>query len=106
VPVPLDLSIAVPALPARGAELLGSRAPIGGRPNPQFTCFEVTLDEARTLADEFLGPAGGGSHLYSGIVISNPQLDAIQPDTPEGIVAYIRFNTLLPHPTSAAAFGG
>jgi hypothetical protein len=106
VSVPLDLSVVVPALPPRGAELLGGRAPIGGRPDTPFACFEVTLDEARTLADEFLGPAGRGSHLYSGIVISNPQLDAIQPHSREGIVAYIRFNALLPHPGSAAAFGG
>jgi hypothetical protein len=39
-------------------------------------------------------------------VIRSPQFDAIQPDTPEGIVAYIRFNTLLPHAGSEAAFGG
>lgn len=106
VPVPLDLSILVPAFPARAAELLGGRERIGGRPNPDPACFEVTLDEARTLADEFLSPAGGGSHQYSGLVIRSPLLDAIQPDTPEGIVAYIRFNTLLPHAASAAAFGG
>jgi hypothetical protein len=106
VPVPLDLSILVPAFPARAAELLGGREPIGGRPNPDPACFEVTLDEARTLADELLSPAGGGSHQYSGVVMRNPHFDAIQPDTPEGIVAYVRFNTLLPHAASAAAFGG
>jgi hypothetical protein len=105
VPVPLDLTILVPALPARAAELLGRRTPIGGNPSSDPACFEVTLDEARALADEFLGPAGG-SHRYSGVVLSNPRFNAIQPETTEGVVAYIRFNTLLPHAESAAAFGG
>ena len=106
IPVPLDLSIVVPTFPARAAELVGRRAPIGTLPNPDPACFEMTLDEARTLADEFLSPAGGGTHQSSGIVISNRQLAAIQTEASEGIVAFVRFNPLLPHRESAAAFGG
>ncbi len=105
-PSPLDLSILVPTFPARAAELLGGHEPIGTRPNPDPACFEMTLDEARTLADEFLSPAGGGSHQYSGIVIRNRQLAAIQTSATQGIVAYVRFNALLPHRESAAAFSG
>jgi hypothetical protein len=104
--MPLDLSVLVPTFPARAAELLDGRAPIGGRPNPDPACFEMTLDEARTLADEFLSPAGGGSHLYSGIVVNNRQLAEIRTGRSEGIVAFVKFNTLLPHPESAGLYGG
>jgi hypothetical protein len=100
VPVPSDLSILLPAFPTRAAELLSDREPSG--PSGPAPCFEVTLEDARTLADEFLSPAGRGSHEYSGIVIRNPQLDAIPP---VGIVAYINFQPLLPD-GSPASFGG
>jgi hypothetical protein len=103
--VPLDLSAVVPTFPSRVAQLLQGRAPIGTLPNPDPACFETTLDEARTVADEFLSAAGGGLHQYSGIVVSNGQLAAIPREAGKGIVVYVAFNTLLPH-DSAAAFGG
>jgi hypothetical protein len=107
VPVPPNLSILLSAFPARAAELLGSREPeIPPRNRSGSPCFEVTLDEARILADEFLSPTGGGSHQYSGIVIRNPQFDAIKPDAHEGIVAYINFQALLPHGAPMAFYGG
>ena len=97
-----DLSLLLAAFPARAAQILGGRGalrPSEGvfrSPNDPI-CFEVTLEEARTLADEFLEPSAGGSHEYSGIVIRNPALSAIQSERSEGIVVYINFHALLPH---------
>jgi hypothetical protein len=99
--VPLDLSIVVSTLPARAAELFASHESFGTDP----ACFEMTLDEARTLASELSGPAAGGSHEYWGILIRNRRLAAIKPLGANGIVAYVRFNALLPHRDSAAIFG-
>jgi hypothetical protein len=101
VHVPPDVSILLPLLPAPAAELLDSREaiapPIAGTPEGA-TCFEMTLEEARTLEGEFLSPSGGGSHQYWGIVIKiNQQFDAIDPpDATEGNVAYFNFRALLP----------
>ena len=98
VQVPPDLSILLPLFPQRAAELLG-REPLGGVGvlREAATCFEMTLEEARTLADAFLDPSGGGVHEYWGIVMRvNSQFDAMQPDMNTGNGAYISFQTLLP----------
>jgi hypothetical protein len=95
IPVQIDLATVWPAFPTGAAELFGSREPIGGPPGPA-PCFEVTLDEARALADVFLSSTGGGTHAYSGIVIRNAELATIQSDVSEGIVAFIQFQPLLP----------
>jgi hypothetical protein len=103
IPVPPpDLSLLLGTFPARAAQILGGREALGpsegvvrGPEDPM--CFEVTLDEARTLADEFLTLSVGGSHQYSGIVLSNPELSAIQTAASQGIVVYINFQALLPH---------
>ena len=83
VQVPTDLSILLPLFPARAAELLDGRDAMGRIPLIEEyggSCFDMTLDEARTLADEFLAPLDGGSHEYWGIVVEiNDQLDASQP---------------------------
>ena len=33
-------------------------------------CFELSLEEARTLADVLLSPSAGGEHAYQGIVFN------------------------------------
>jgi hypothetical protein len=115
VQVPTDLSILVPLFPARAAELLDGRDAMGRIPAIEEyggSCFDMTLDEARTLADEFLAPLGGGSHEYWGITIDiNEQFDASQPPTTgalehggitrEGKFAHISFKQLLPDTVDA-----
>ena len=114
VQVPTDLSILLPLFPARAAELLDGRDAMGRIPSIEEyggSCFEMTLDEARTLADEFLAPSGGGSHEYWGIVVNiNDQFDASQPPatgsrhravTREGNFAHISFKQLLPDSVDA-----
>lgn len=114
VQVPTDLSILLPLFPARAAELLEGRDAMGrilGIEKYGGSCFEMTLDEARTLADEFLAPSGGGSHEYWGILINiNDQFDASQPAatgshhravTREGNLAHISFKQLLPDTVDA-----
>ena len=44
VGAPPDLSILLPAFPARATELLSGREAID-RPDPERPCFEVTLEE-------------------------------------------------------------
>ena len=79
IPVQIDLSTVLPALPTEAAELLRAALERQGAAIPEGPfCFETTLEEARTLADVFLSPTGGGTHAYSGIVIRNAELDAIQ----------------------------
>jgi hypothetical protein len=89
--------------PDRVAELLDGRDALGPAAGPEgASCFELTLDEARTLVDELLAPAGGGVHEYWGIVVRlNGRLDATQPDAPDGNAAYFSFEGQLPDGTSA-----
>jgi hypothetical protein len=103
VQVPPDLPILLSLFPARAAELLG-RDRINRTDTPErATCFEMTLDEARTLEAEFFSPAGGGLHRYWGIVILiNRQFDAIEPDATAGNAARITFQALLPDGASGA----
>ena len=103
--VPLDLSVLLPRLSAPVATLLTGREPnadLMSRMLPSLEgrighggCFELTLDEARTLVDTALSPTGGGTHAYGGLVLrltpkSDPA-DATQPDR-----AWIWFEQLLP----------
>jgi hypothetical protein len=106
VRVPPDLPILLSLFPTRAAELLG-RDPLRRTDIPEdATCFEMTLDEARTLEAELLSPAGGGSHQYWGIVFAiNRTFDAIQPGGTEGNAARITFQALLPDGASGAVGG-
>jgi hypothetical protein len=105
VQVPNDLSKLLSLFPAQAAALLEGRDEIGRLPNigDGGSCFELTLEEARTLRDELLAPSGRGSHAYYGIVLNiNYQFDAIQPagnPRKKGTrnVAFITFNHLTPH---------
>jgi hypothetical protein len=105
VEVPLDLSTLLPLLPARAAELLGGReasselltSTFGGGPASWGSCFDMTLDEARTLADALLSPSGGGAHEYWGILLRfDYQPDPAQPDATMPDAAYVMFQQLLP----------
>ena len=71
-------------VPDRERRSCSAAANMATSPTPCSHFFETTLDEARTLADVFLSPTGGGTHQYSGIVIRNPEFDAIQPDASKG----------------------
>jgi hypothetical protein len=104
VEVPLDLSTLLPLLPARAAELLGGREASSelltstfGDPASWGSCFDMTLDEARTLADALLSPSGGGAHEYWGILLGfDYQPDPAQPDATVPDAAYVGFQQLLP----------
>jgi hypothetical protein len=98
IPVQIDLATVLSAFPTGAAELFASREAHGGSA-PCLYSYETTLEEARTLADVFLSPTGGGTHEYSGIVIRNEELAAIQSDRSEGIIAYVSFQPLLPNGT-------
>jgi hypothetical protein len=102
--VPHDLSILMAAFPQRVVDVLrGNKTGSGDDPPfEDLTCFDVTLDEARTLVDEFLSPSGRGSHEYWGIVVSNPKFNAVKPDATPGIVAFFNFQELLPDGVPAA----
>ena len=103
IPVQIDLSAVLPALPTDAAELFDSREAQRGGPGPSAFCIETTLEEARALADLFLSPTGGGTHEYNGIVVRNAELAAIPSDVSQGVIPYITFQPLLP---DAAPFGG
>jgi hypothetical protein len=98
VPAPADLAMLLPLFSARAAELLRGREPMGSLPNTPAParCYEMTLEEARTLVDAFLDPSVGGKHEDRGIVIRfNTQFTAIQP-AGTGNAAYISFHPLPP----------
>jgi hypothetical protein len=103
VEVPLgDLPVLLQRLPAPVAEFLAGRevdadltsrllARLGGEVG-QGGCFELTLDEARTLVDTSLSPTGGGTHQYWRLTFAlDPQAASAQADS-----AVIRFEELLP----------
>jgi hypothetical protein len=95
---PADLTMLLPLFPARVAELLGGRETTANPDGGDASCFEMTRDEARALADEFLAPSGGGLHEYWGIVIRiNAEFTAMQPGATAGNVAFFSFRPLLPH---------
>ena len=58
------------------------------------SCFQLTLDEARTLADALLDPSSGASHEYWGLVLR--QSDPTRPGVTRPAAAYILFRELLP----------
>ena len=111
VQVPTDLSILLPLFPARAAELLDGRDAMGRIPDIEEyggSCFEMTLDEARTLADEFLAPSGGGSHEYWGILVNINEPVRCEPaacDRLPPVRAVTREGKLRPHLLQAAAAG-
>jgi hypothetical protein len=99
---PADLTMLLPLFPARVAELLGGRETTANPDGGDASCFEMTRDEARALADEFLAPSGGGLHEYWGIVIRiNAEFTAMQPGATAGNVAFFSFRPLLPHGESS-----
>jgi hypothetical protein len=106
IPVQIDLSTVLAALPTAAAELFGDREYGDGGKGPCSHFFETTLDAARALADVFLSPTGGGTHQYSGIVIRNAELATIQSDVSKGIIAYVSFQPLLPNGTPRVAYVG
>jgi hypothetical protein len=98
VEAPADLAVLLPLFPARAAELLGGREPVGPIPTipARARCYEMTLEEARALAAAFLDPAVGGKHQDRGIVITfNSQFTATQPGG-TGSAAYVSFYSLPP----------
>jgi hypothetical protein len=105
----VDLSVLLARFPAPVAQLLAGRersdltSRVPREKVGQGVCFELTLDEARALADASLGPAGGGTHQYWGLAIPLArQPDPAQPDSARADLAYIFFEPLLPdsEPTS------
>jgi hypothetical protein len=96
IPVQIDLAAVLPAFPAGAAELFAGREAHGGGP-PCVYSVEMTLEEARALADIFFSATGGGAHEYGGIVVRNEELATIPSDRSAGIVAYITFGPLLPN---------
>jgi hypothetical protein len=117
VEVPLELPVLLPRFPARAAALLAVREPSAAlatllAPTRDLdpaanSCFDVSLDEARTLADAFLSASGGGAHEYWGIVIRfGRQPDPARPGATRREVAYLSFGDLLPDGAPSAYFGG
>jgi hypothetical protein len=108
---PVDLSVLLPLFPARAAELLGGREAIddevvraglaGVGISEGVTCFEMTLEEARTLSDELLAPSGPGTHAYWGILFRfDDQLAPLPADAKQAyLAAYVGFTELLPDGT-------
>jgi len=95
---PPDLAALLPLFPPRAAELLGGRRTIDDPDRQHASCFEMTLEEARELADAFLAPTGGALHEYWGIVIGiSSQFDAMTPGSHDENAAYISFRPMLPH---------
>jgi hypothetical protein len=114
VQVPTDMAMLLPLFPAQVAQLLDGRDAMGrisAIEEHSGSCVEMTLAEARALADAFLAPSGGGSHEYWGITFDiNGQVDASQPAptgsphrgvTREGNFAHISFKQLLPDSVDA-----
>jgi len=101
----LNLSGLIPRLSAPVANLLTGREPnadlmsrmlpsLEGRIG-QGGCFELTLDEARTLVDTALSPTGGGTHAYGVLLLRlAPKPDPADANQPDG--AWIWFEPLLP----------
>ena len=90
VKMPVDLSVLLPRFPVPAAALLGARVvndDIADNVAAGATCVEMSLEEARTLADELLAPSGGGTHAYWGIVFKFDQ---------GRLGAYVGFHELLP----------
>jgi hypothetical protein len=134
-PAPFDRSVLVSRLPERAAGALaahepsaevagfaevaafmasatlrfrpsGPNGPPGREPSPERGCFELPLDEARTLADALLAPSGGGTPEYWGIVVSfGRQPDPAQPGATREEAAYVYFDQLLPDGVPFGSFG-
>jgi hypothetical protein len=123
-PAPFDRSVLLSRLPERAAGVLSAHErsadmeslllPLdyftGGRSYPitssESGCFELTLNEARTLADALLAPPGGGTQEGSVIVRSfGRQSDPSQPGATRQQAAHIGFFQLLPDKWPFAAFG-
>lgn len=117
-PAPLDLPVLLSRLPTRAATLLTSREP-GANPNATVAlmrggpsladtgCYEMTTEEARTLADALLAPSGGGSHEYWGIVLRfGRHPDPTRPGERRREDAYVHFEEILPDGSPSAYFGG
>jgi hypothetical protein len=112
-PVPIDLSALVSRFPEQAAGVLAAHEPSAEMQrvmapliDHEVGCFELTRDEARTLADAFLAPSGGGAHEYWGIVLRfGRQPDPAQPGATREEGAYIRFEQLLPDNVPVGSFG-
>jgi hypothetical protein len=123
-PAPFDRSVLLSRFPARAAGVLAAHErsaeieslllPLnyfsGGRFYPMTSsesgCFELTLDEARTLAAALLAPPGGGTHEGTVIVRSfGRQPDPSEPGATREEAAHIGFFQLLPDKWPFAAFG-
>ena len=74
---------------------------------PRWSCLELPLDEARTLADELLAPSGGGAYEYGGIVVEIDDLSDASPLLANGFPPSRRDTRgdLRPHLLQAAAAG-
>jgi hypothetical protein len=114
VEVPFDRSAFLSRFRQPVAQVLAGRvanaAPAWGSAGPpvgQGGCFDMSLDEARSLADLFLSPVGGGAHQYWGIVIRfGHRPDPARPGATRREVAYVNFEELLPEGAPSAYFGG
>ena len=115
---PVDLSVLLPRFPKRAAALLAGREPsaelmraLAPFRSPEMfaknSCFDVSLEEARTLAGAFLSPSGGGAHQYWGIVIRyGRQPDPAQRGATRREAAYVFFEDVLPEGAPSRYFGG
>jgi hypothetical protein len=113
VEAPFDLPAFSSRFSPPVAEVLGTLTPTTQPANSAGTsvgegrCFDVSLDRARTLADVFLSPVGGGEHAYWGIVISfGRRPDPARPGTTRREAAYAFFEGLLPEGAPSVYFGG
>jgi hypothetical protein len=112
--VPFDLPVLLPRFPQPVAALLAVRQPSpellrssAGPPTGQGSCFDLSLEDARSLADTLLSPSGRGAHEYWGIVVRfGRRPDPTRPGATRKVVAYVFFEDLLPEGAPSRYFGG
>jgi hypothetical protein len=108
VGVPRDPSEIVPLLPGHAPELFGGLVPVPDpssvyEPNREnVTCYEMTMDEARSLADQLLDPSVGGTLSYWAILLRDPRLGALTVDPTDVVLAAVAFHGLMPNGAASA----
>jgi hypothetical protein len=114
VEVPFDLPVLLSRFPQPVATLLAVRQPSpellkssAGPSIGQGGCVDLSLEEARTLADVLQSPVGGGAHQYWGIVVRfGRRPDPARPGATRKEAVYVFFEDLLPEGAPSRYFGG